>query len=208
MLGSKDNVIDCIYAHMADDFSKEMFGKRLMYSLTSDSFWVEKIITMSTMGKEFYNTVKEKGINKRKVIFGAGDWGKWIANSFPHIKWTGFADSNKAGQKIAGLPVESFDTLIEKKQNTVAIISSRLYYKEMEEQLLANGFLKENIVNAGYMTDQMGRMAYFDLPALKHSDIEIFVDGGCFDGETSLAFHNWKGGGKVVFGLLNRIERT
>lgn len=199
MLERDGRLINYICDHMADDYSKEMFGNRLLYSLTNDPFWAEKIITMTEMGREFYRLVKGKAKNKRKVIFGAGDWGRWIANSFPHLDWTCFVDNHKAGQEIAGLPVESFDTLIENKENTLVVISSRLYYRDIEDQLTSNGVLLENIVNAGYITDQMGQKAYFDLPALKHSDWETFVDGGCFDGQSSLAFQNWKGGGTAIF---------
>lgn len=83
------------------------------------------------------------------------------------------------------------------------VISSRLYYKEIYEQLKKYQIPDEFIINVGKMADDANRVQYFDLPELKKSltEEEVFVDAGAFDGQTSSMFARWAGKYKKIFVL-------
>lgn len=49
------------------------------------------------------------------------------------------------------------------------------------------------LINIGKEYEKLNCLQYFDLPQLdeRQKEKEIFIDGGCFDGSTSLGFINW-----------------
>lgn len=195
MDGLQKAQIEIIYQHMGDEYSKQMYGYRLLYSLTGSIKWVNKVISMTEEGKAFIKKLENAG-SKEKIIFGTGLWGRGLLRSFSNIKWDFFADNHVKEKKIylgceAGYDVLNFQELFENHKDSIIVIATRLYYKEILKQLLDNGFLEENIINMGKMIDQMSQRQYFDLPYLIHCENEAFVDVGCFDGMTSLFFAKW-----------------
>lgn len=186
--------IKSIYNRLGDDLSKEIFTYRLLYSLTGNIEYVLHIVRMTEEGDQIYSRLKEE--KKRKVIFGAGIWGKNIINAYQDMKFGCFIDNKAFGTYYCGLPVISFEEYLKKYRNELVVISSRLYHVEIHEQLRKEGVTEENIIDAGMLIDNMSKKQYFDLPQLqdKKSDSEVFIDGGSFDGKTSVAFMNWCGG--------------
>ncbi|MFR5664724.1 MAG: hypothetical protein ACLTL7_09080 [Enterocloster bolteae] len=91
------NIIRNIYEHMGDEYSKDMFVNRLLYSLTGDNRYIKKVIKMTKEGIEFYQKLEDE--KPKKVIFSAGIWGQEIARSYPDIKFECFADNNGGGAK-------------------------------------------------------------------------------------------------------------
>ena len=187
----KEN-IKKIYSHIANDYSKEMFINRLMYSLTSDNQYILNVIKMTPEGRVFISKLQNK---KKNLIFGAGAWGKEILNTFSNVKFECFVDSKTKKSNYAGLQVISFDEYLSRFSEETIIIATRLYHQEIYEQLKKSGISDANIINAGKMIDEMSHRQYFDLPELKtrKENLEIFVDAGSFDGATSLAFLDWCG---------------
>lgn len=182
-----------IYSCLGDDISKEIFSNRLLYSLTGDIEYILDIVRATDEGKEMYTRLKES--KKKKVIFGAGIWGKNIINAYCDMKFECFVD-NKADHfntSYQGMPVISFDKYINEYKDAIVVISSRLYYKKIYEQLKGANIAEENIINAGQMIDNMSKRQYFDLPQLQERKVkdEVFVDGGSFDGKTSIEFIKW-----------------
>ena len=121
-----------------------------------------------------------------------------IINSYPDVVFEGFVDNkisaNEPDGTCLGYPVISFKKYLCKyAKDTVVVIASRLYYKEIYSQLHEAGIQDELIVNAGEMIDDMSIRQYFDLPELNDSRKveEIFVDAGSFDGRTSILFSKW-----------------
>jgi len=188
--------INEIYQCFEDDLSKEIFADRMMYSLTGDYKYIMKLICRIEEGKEVYTRINKS--NLPRVIFGAGIWGKNIIRAYGDTKFECFVDNNTTSdrKKYCGLPVISFEEYLNKYKNAIVIISSRLYHQEIYVQLIENGVLEENIVNAGKLIDEMSKRQYFDLPVLKEkqTENEVFVDGGSFDGRTSVAFKDWCNG--------------
>lgn len=84
---------------------------------------------------------------------------------------------------------------MEKYQGETVVISSRVYWREMRQQLLSSGVEEAKIIMPGKMQVEWEKEQYFDFIAaqdLPHEK-EIFVDGGGFDGATTKEFAKWCG---------------
>lgn len=106
------NIMRDIYAHMGDEYLKDMFGNRLLYSLTGDNKYIKNVIKMTKEGTEFYHKLEDE--NRKKVIFGAGTWGQEKVRSYPDIKFECFADNN-AGKMIDEMSIRQYFDLPELK---------------------------------------------------------------------------------------------
>lgn len=185
-----------IYNCLEDEQSKEIFTKRLLYSLTGDCEYILDIVRKTHEGSEVYSRLKNS--SKRKAIFGAGIWGKNIINAYQDIPFACFIDNkaDAAKKEYYGLPVMSLPNFLAEGSDVTIVISSRLYHEEIYKQLLDAGICEEDIINAGGVIDNMSKNQYFDLPALfeRRQENEIFVDGGSFDGKTAVEFVKWCNG--------------
>ncbi len=186
-----------IYNLLCDDISRSVFENRLMYSLTEDTKFIRNVVCTIEKGQEIYEHLKLS--TKKKVIFGVGSVGKRLVRIYNDIKFECFVDNNHVGQIYKELPVIGIEELKEKHRNSLIIISSNKYHKEILKQLLEEGFQQENIINIGMEYEKLNHLQYFDLPYMEERRIkeEIFVDGGSFDGNTSIDFSNWCGGGYI-----------
>lgn len=187
----KDADIRKIYSRLADTETKEIFANRLLYSLTGDTQYIKKVICTTLEGNEFCRKLQE--CSKKKVIFGAGIWGREIVNTYKDIKFECFIDNKITSQSqfYHGIPIISFGQYLREYKEEIVIIATRLYYAEIYQQLIENGVKKENIVNAGKMIDDMSKRQYFDLPEISEhlgEGSESFIDAGSFDGRTSILF--------------------
>lgn len=187
-------VIADIYNHIGDEYSKRMYEQRLLYSLVGDMRFGANVCRMTKEGQEIYRKLSENP-KQKKLVFGTGFWGKEIVRANPDIVWECFVDNNRMVQntEILGLNVISMEDLLRNYKNSMVVIGSRIYQLEILNDLLSNGFSRENILNAGEMLDNMQNRQYFDLPYFKPEQAECFVDGGCFDGKSSIQFIKWSG---------------
>lgn len=182
------------YDALADDQSRYIFENRLLFSLTGDERYIERVIMTTPEGQEFYRKLEQ--ISTEKVIFGAGFWGRELAKQYRKYGFDCFVD-NKAAypwEEREGLTVISFDEYLKEYRDATVFLGSRLYYNELYEQLVKSGIPRERIVNVGKMIDDMSLRQYFDLPCMPHVEDEVFVDAGGFDGKTSRLFIQWCGG--------------
>lgn len=179
-----------IYSCLKDDTSRTIYVNRLLYSLTGDKQFLQNVIRMTAEGREFYDRLKD---GRRRIIFGAGTWGKEIAQTYADVQFECFVDNQKAGGKLLGLPVISFQEYVKQYREDLAIIATRLYYEEFYRQLKTHGIPEQNIINIGKSIDGLSRKQYFDLPELKSAaqTKENFVDAGSLDGRTSILFSEW-----------------
>ena len=184
------NNIKEIYSLLKDDLSKEIFGYRLLYNLTDDEKYMQKVERTTSVCQNFLNQIEP---NKKLILFGCGRFGKNLLGVFDDIKFECFVDNNHVGETCMGLPVIDFENLKQKYKNDIVIISSYFFHTEIFEQLLEGGFKKENIIDFGKEYENLLSLQYFDLPELKSNirDKEIFIDGGCFNGENSCEFKKW-----------------
>ncbi len=122
-----------IYNALADDESKYIFGNRLLFSLTGDEGYIENVIKTTSEGVEFYRKLERT--DTRKVIFGAGFWGKELARQYYKYGFDCFVD-NKAvypWEEKEGLPVISFDEYMHEYGDATVFLGSRLYYTLIRE---------------------------------------------------------------------------
>lgn len=188
----KLDTIKQIYGHLGDETSRSIFGNRLLYTLTKDCEYLRKVIYTTDEGLKIKDLIDA---NKKVFLFGAGIWGKGIANSLGELV-TCFIDNSphkQKGELYNGIPVISFPEYItRRKEQDKIVITTILYQEEVYRQLLDSGIKEENIINAGSMLTNLFKKQYFDLPILQ-TDIEgeIFVDGGSLNGKTSTYFMEW-----------------
>jgi len=168
-----------VFSKLQDDISKQIFKNRLLYCLDGDK-------------NHLFNMLRELGMSidnpdRSVILYGCGG----IANDVAHImRKIGadikcFCDDNKQKSSCCGFPVISPDELYEKYNDNCVVISTLGYRDKVYQKLTDNGFRKENII-IPVMTPQ-----YFGLDFLQPKNREIYVDAGCFDGETLVQFNNW-----------------
>ena len=93
------------------------------------------------------------------------------------------------GGGYCDLEVISPDELFEKHRQSIVIISSSMYKMEIFEQVQRKYpwerilFPTAGVIH-GYVEGE-----YFDY--FEPNENEIFIDGGCFDGQTAIEFANW-----------------
>lgn len=181
-----------IYNTLNDRESRQIFTLRLLFSLTGDDNYMQQIVFMTPEGKQMKHIFEEIQ-NETVTLFGAGEWGKKVIK-FYHLQNVEYIiDNNKKyfeydGKSIPVLNLMEYQKL--NNQNKI-IVTSRLFHEEIKKQLYENGVNLDKVINIGALTDQMATRQYFDLPYMKKENNEIFVDGGAFDGITSLRFMHW-----------------
>lgn len=192
-----------IWEHLADEESKEIFILRYMYLMTGDNYFLRKTALTLRECREIYSILKMS--EKKKLIFGAGVWGAGIISTYDDIEFECFVDNYRDKKNITeymGKRVLSFAEYLAEYKDELIIISSRVYNQQIYRQLIENGIKKEDIINIGETNDYLNTKQYFDLPQLKEKvcEKEIFIDGGCLDGRSSICFKEWCGErfGKII----------
>lgn len=188
-----------LYGLMEDSLSQYIFENRLLYSLTEEMKFIRNVVCTIDQGRKLYGRLKAEG--RKKGIFGAGDVGRHLTRVWQDIEIECFIDNRREGSMCEGLPVLSLGAFQEKYPDGMVIISTKLYYREIWEQLLEAGVCEEAIVNLGMEYEKLNHRQYFDLPQLKSRQVEteVFIDGGAYDGGTAIDFTKWSpGGGSVI----------
>ena len=177
-----------IYNNCADELSKVIYMDKVLYAMSGDERYTYKLIEDSLT-----NLFTSGGVDAIKrfnkvVIYGAGYnldivFGFCQKNNI-QISYICDKDENKQGKEYKNIEIISPDNLVKNHMDAVIIISTTLYLAEVkaflrlyfkEEQIIP--FVDEKHIE--YM-----KLQYFD-EVVKLEDGEIFVDGGCFDFETS-----------------------
>ena len=83
-----------VYEHLQDDESREIYLSRSLFSLTDDRNQMKSIIRNMVLSKVLLKEL-ENHRDQRKILFGAGTWGKMIKKFFPEVDWFCYADNNK-----------------------------------------------------------------------------------------------------------------
>ena len=187
-----------IYAALGDETSQKIYRARLMYSLLGDMSGMNEIaadfcksVERSKCFSGLYHMLLE--LHDTIYIFGCGLYGKRIAGWMPDVQWAGFIDNGAAlPNEVMGIPVVPCQSF--QYRGEYIVISSRKSYHEMYAQLKAMNIPDDRIVDGTVFWDLGDGAQYFDLPFVYHSDPEIFVDAGAFDGLTSVQFAKWAKG--------------
>lgn len=131
---------------------------------------------------------------KRLLLYGAGGCGNAIAEILlvSGIPFDGFCDKKAATLKeVKGKPVYSPEHLFFHKEEFCVIVAVEAHYDQIMDLLRRNAFPENQILP--YFVSRPANEVYFEFPQFYRPGT-AFVDGGCFDGETSRSFAKWCGG--------------
>lgn len=198
-MGKKEEVYEIsriVYEKMGDSLSKETYAKRMLYNLTGDEKYLNELIMCNEVIQKIINWVEETR-DKKHIIYGAGDWGTKIATLLKQIKWDYFIDKKKAGEIINGIKVISFDEIQDLKEDVAILISMQKEFEEIENCLLDIGIGGRKVLTLARIMKEM-KQPYFE-DFLPHSDNEVFVDAGVYDGGTTLDFIKWSKNYKKIY---------
>lgn len=206
MSGEFTEKIKNIYKYLGDRESKEIYSNRLMYSLTDDYEYIVSIVKNTELYRKLWCIFRND--SRQKYIFGAGTWGKQIAELYREFEFAGYIDSHIKGQ-YKGWSIISLGEYLKKKRDETIYISSTKYHAEQYMQLISAGIREENIVDIGKMMLKVwDECQYFDLSELKFKkgQNEVFVDGGCYDGANSVRFAKWADGNGRIWAFEPDME--
>lgn len=191
-----ENTIHDIYCRLQDEKSRNIFSNRLLFNLTKDMRFLKNVVKESCVYDRFCTIFKNLGSDKKIIIFGAGELGKWFYELFEDNEYfctECFIDNNKSGE-LKKIPIVSLKTYGEKIKSQKVFVCSWLYHQELCNELYSCGCLKENIINVVDIIHEIwDEKQYFDLEPLckLRTEQEVFIDGGCFNGKNSLRFSEW-----------------
>lgn len=186
-----------IYNHLQDNESRLFFENRLLYTLTGDYKYIQRMIAGLPQKIELDKAIEFcKNHEDKVVIYGAGNDLLILTDLYPDFKIQLICDKSEQKQKSGwrGIPVISPDELLKRKDDVYVAVNTSAFYKEIVQFLLDNGFREDNIINLGAITNSLYSAQYFDKDIIKPQPGEIFIDGGCFDCGTDKEFIKWCSG--------------
>lgn len=180
---------------LADDMSRKIYEIRMEYAIHKNK---DKLIdSIKTLIpdwnyrpelEEFFTLTKPRNV----IIFGSGYWGQNNVDLLKNTKYKNLNmmfcdnDSRKWNTELKGIKVISPEEAT-KVEDSVIILGSVIYENAMRKQLLDYGYPKDRIC-APIRSATVG-WQYFDV--FEPNESEVFVDGGCCNGETALYFSKW-----------------
>lgn len=185
-----NRIVD-VYQMFADVYSKEIYGKRVLFSLTNDDKYIQDLLYEVAPIKWLRNKLKELS-SKNVLLYGAGIRGEKVSKICPDLFQAIIdGDANKQGRTINGLKVYSLHEAVQHFQNMIVVITNKYSVEDITYELIDNGISKENIIDLGSKISELTRLQYFDLEELRPKENEVFVDCGAFDGDSVFAFMKW-----------------
>lgn len=200
-----------ICSWLEDNQSKIILKQRFLYSLTQDIEYIYDMLNLTGFSLSMLEGAYEKEIRdmygdslpeedlltallKRRaekiVIFGCGSEAGNLLRllNFAGFSLLAFADNFKRGEYL-GYPILRVEDI---PGDAFVVISSQLHRDDMREQLREMGYEEGQIFYPGpNMLFCPYGTSYFDESIFKPMDEAVFIDGGCFHGETSKRFISW-----------------
>lgn len=197
--------INKIEEAMQDDESRVIFRARINYMFDKNEDDFLKVI--ESLNKKWYSPeldefIKEAAV-KGIIVFGCGHDGVITKKILEYCNYAPqyFCDSDKSkvSKVREGIEIISVDDLLDKYRDFGVVIGSRRYAQEMCHILLTRRFPAGKILCPMYNNMLMAHCGnqYFDVFSPRQN--EVFVDGGAFDGDSSLGFISWAGGGAKIY---------
>ncbi len=189
-----------IYTHLQDDVSREIFLKRLRYSLSGEIDAVMEMVDAEIWRYGIQDIMFclfrwLAGKTEKVIVFGAGFAGYQICSVLHRhsVKISSIADNDRSlwGSSRDGIGIIS-PADIDKDSQVIIGINSCV--PEIFKQLVALGIGGDQIF-VPHKQWWLGRYPqYFDPEILQPQKGEVFIDGGALDGGDSLHFIKWCGG--------------
>ena len=180
-----------IYNMLGDDYSKEIYGLRVLYSLTNDYKYIDKLISKTLPGKWLESKLlgmKDKDI----LLYGAGIRGRILARIYSnYFDVIIDNDYEMQGKELEGLKIVALSEALENYPDAIVVLSMKYNSNLVLEELVQRGVSRDRILDMGRQITELRNKQYFDLRELKVQEEEVFVDCGAFDGDTSIEFKKW-----------------
>lgn len=193
--------INHVYQNLADDLSKSIFETKLDWMIKGGmDKTVENMYSYYESSRILGLEVFLKGKKAPCVIAGAGMMGDMAYKALSHAGYEIIYyidnDTDKQGTEKNGIPVISFSDYVIKAEedNSVVVIDGIARATIFFTQLVQMGYDSNRIFfSSDYGVRNAFGNIYFDLPQLECQDEEVFIDAGCFNGESTLGFIEWCG---------------
>lgn len=192
-----------VYGMLEDQASRDIYLNRLNYLVSQDYRYIDNIVKrylpqMQSWEEAVRGWRKSMPEDRKIVLYGAGNTGEFVLPLFADDqRFAGFCSKTKAKQQhgYLGYPVISPEELLEKRDMSV-VISAILSGEEIRQILEDAGYPSEQIY---LMESCVDDGQYFSPDFLKYEEEEVFVDAGCYNLESSLAFRKYCGHVKKVY---------
>ena len=208
--------INMILSYLEDEESRMIFLQRFLYNVTKDINYIFDIIKYSRyfrlqeVAQKYFEVnskydiypdmdilsfvVNKKQSNNRCIIFGCGAVGQDVYRLLLNagVDVICFCDNNSKSKELNGKDIINIHDLKKKFANELIIIATIKYQEEILQQLLEEGFDRNQIYCPGQnMFISFFGEPYFDKDIFTSSEDEIFIDGGSYGAETSMDFIKW-----------------
>lgn len=200
MIDDNFSTLKRIYDTFGDETSKELFGNRLMFSISRDFSYVRKIVASNCKLNNILGRIADISKEYELVIFGGGGRGIEFLELMSQLSFKCIVDNNPKREEISGIPQLAYSAWMKENKHTdeYIVITSVRYFDEMYLQLRNDGIPEERIINLGKILFEVKQDQYFDLEYMKPNKEETFVDLGCYDGMTSINFLKWCNDSKLA----------
>lgn len=200
--------INKIYNWLEDETSKKIYMNRINYVQTEDYQYIRNIVNTSWPQlvaeskkdvEDFLNTL---AADREFIVYGAGE------DALANIKYyaddkrfLGFCDKDivKQNKGLEGLKVYSPDEVFTRFRDKYIAISSNDYYQDIEKNLLAHGYNKEDFCKLLRFGCAHDPNQYFSPDFITYTDSEILIDAGCFNLYTVDTFSRYSKNIKKVY---------
>jgi len=190
-----------VYELLEDEISKKIFKNRLLYNVTTEQTYCEKLYEhlledqrIANIKKEFCNLIN----NRKVVIYGIGNRGQRLFRNIkafmPQVEIAAFCVKKyNEIQEFRGIHVIGVKEFVEEYKDCILLVSPKNHQKEIKDTIVSNGGIEKNILlyeSSPILLDVLWIVScnqYFD-DFIEFTKDEIFIDGGCFDGTTSFEF--------------------
>lgn len=186
------------YNCLQDEESRKLFEVKIQQLMYGSYELIKYLRDASYQGWRLskIDDFRDIAFGKKLIIRGAGIWGELTYKILESmgIEVYAFCDNDKEKQELGlfGKKVISESMLIADYKDAFVLVASRIKGGELYSSLLEKFFPRENLFlpRIGSIYATVGEQ-YFDCPGFTIDEEEVFVDCGCFDGETSKSFAKW-----------------
>ncbi len=194
-----------VYSHLQDDLSRFIYEGRVMYCLTGDISYMNRV-SRSVLDRDLLDAMMKElaKISDRLIVRGAGNDYSVIRELYPEFDFKCFCDYDptKIGQLIDGREVLSPEEFYRQYADHYVLVNSAAANGEIMEELKGHGIPEERIYNLAKAYEAICDRQYFEKEILPVWENEVFIDGGCYDGRTVRQFVNYCDGNyKKIYSL-------
>lgn len=194
-----------LYGLLQDEQSKEIFNARFALDMEESIPNIKRLVSLgsfrelsflgwSQLQKDELKKLSQE--HKKIILYGTSAAGKSTASMLQaeHIDFYGFCGrgAEKFPDGLLGKPVISPDELVSTGEYyVIPAVGLKKSYTEICELLQQHGYPTDHML--GWPDYHSIHDPYFEFPALYHQGT-VFIDGGCYDCESSYQFAQWCGG--------------